>query len=340
MQTRLSALILTGVATTFLATAGWAQTVLNFNSQFLEHTVTGQAERWFSEEMARRTDGEVEIRMFFGGGLGAPGEGLSLLADGAIDMASTSVGFFPAELPLSSALGAIPMALDTLTHTTVLIDRVLDEVPQVREEHARLGVRALYFQHLNPYYLVSRVPITGLADLDGLRMRTWGSEMPRLAAAAGAVPVSLFVPELYESFARGVIDVAPFSLDFTRDHRLYEVAPHFTTVPVYVGISSVAWISDDAWNRLTEEQQAILLEVAAETRQMDYEMMGAAADEARAHLEAQGVTFHDFPEADMEAWQAANPDFFGDFIARMEGLGLGAPAGEIVRLWREVRAGG
>src|SRR5690554_5408024 len=122
-----------GLAATMLSTPAWAQKVLNFNSQVLENTVPGQIEKWFAEEITSRSDGEVTVRVFFGEGLGSATESLSLMADGAIDMASMSAGYYPAELPLTAAPNSIPMALDDVAQAMELMTRVLDEVPAVRE---------------------------------------------------------------------------------------------------------------------------------------------------------------------------------------------------------------
>lgn len=314
--------------------------VLNFNSQVLEHTASGQAEKWFAEEVTARSDGDLTVRVFFGEGLGSATESLSLMADGAIDMASMSAGYYPGELPLTAAPNSFPMALDDVAQAMELMARILDEVPGVREEHERNGIRALFFHNLNPYYLLSTEPIEQLSDLDGKRMRTWGAEMPQLATAADAVPVTLGMGELYESLSRGAVDVVPLSFDYIRDYRLYEVADNIALVPAFVGPTGGVWISEATWQSLSEEEQELLLTVADEALQRDYELVTAAADEARAYLEEEGVSIQDFPEEEEEKWREANPDFFGNFIANMEQRGQGEAAEQMIEIYREVRGGG
>lgn len=317
-----------------------ADTVLNFNSQVLENTVSGQIEKWFAEEVTRRSEGEITINVFFGEGLGKATESLSLMEDGAIELASMSAGYYPAELPLTAAPNSIPMALDTVAQSMELMTRMLEEVPAVREEHARNGVRALFFHNLNEYYLLSTEPLTTFESIEGERMRTWGAEMPKLAAAAGAIPVTIGLGEVYESLSSGAVSVVPISYDYIRDYRLYEVAKHISTVPAFVGPTGGVWISEAAWSSLTPEQQQLIDEVATEALQRDYEEVTGAADVARAYLEENGVTIHDFPPAEVEKWQAANPDFFADFVSQMEAAGQGDAARQIVEIWTEVREGG
>ena len=47
----------------------------------------------------------------------------------------------------------------------------------------------------------------------GRKVRTWGRDMPRVVQAAGAVPVTLGLADLYEALGRGTVDCIPFSVD-------------------------------------------------------------------------------------------------------------------------------
>ncbi|GGF74988.1 hypothetical protein GCM10011402_29580 [Paracoccus acridae] len=325
------------MALTCLGLPAAAGTTLNFNSQVLENTVSGQIEKWFAEEVTRRSEGDLTIKVFFGEGLGKATESLSLMEDGAIDLASMSAGYYPAELPLTAAPNSIPMALDTVSQSMELMTRLLEEVPAVREEHARNGVRALFFHNLNEYYLVSTKPLTTFESLKGERMRTWGADMPKLASAAGAIPVTVGLGEVYESLSSGAISVIPLSYDYTRDYRLYEVAKNISTVPAFVGPTGGVWISETAWSNLTPDDQRLIKEVAAEALQRDFEEVTAAAEDARAYLVENGVTLHEFPAEELEKWKSANPDFLADFVRQMEAAGQGDAARQIVQIYAEVR---
>ena len=335
----LSGMLLAGTMLAAASQPGWARTVLNLNSQVLENTVSGQIEKWFADEVTSRSDGELTIRVFFGEGLGKATESLSLLSDGAIEMASMSASYYPAELPLTSAPNSLPVALDNVAQSMALMNRLLDEVPAIREEHERNGIRALFFHNLNEYYLLSTNPLTTFDSLKGERMRTWGADMPRLASSAGAVPITIGLGEIYESLSSGAISVVPLSYDYIRDYRLYEVAKNISTFPAFVGPTGGVWISQNAWNNLDEDQQALLLDVADEALQRDFEKVTAASSEARSYLEEQGVTIHEFPEEEAEKWKSAAPDFFAHFVQTMDQAGKGEAARQMTEIWHQVRSG-
>jgi TRAP-type C4-dicarboxylate transport system substrate-binding protein len=313
-----------------------AKTVLNLNSQWPATTVGSQVDQWFADEIKRRTNGEVEIKIFWSESLGTPTETLTLMQEGAIDMAVLSPGYFPAELPFHAAPNSIPMAMTSVTQASVLMKRLVEEVPAFREEQQANGIRSLFFHHLNPYLLVSTEPITTIADMKGKKMRTWGNEMPRMVRAVGGTPITLMMPEIYESLSRGLIDTAPFAVDLVETYKLYEPAKHISEITLWLGPSAATWISDQAWSRLTPEQQKIFLGVAEEARARDAEAVMEAATLARGSLQAKGITFHNFPKSEAEKWREANPDFFADFVATMEKDGKGDDAQEMVDIWHEV----
>ena len=63
-----------------------AKTVLRANSQWNETHAGSQVDKWWAEEIKKRTNGEVEIKLFFGGALGKAQENLPLLRAGIANM--------------------------------------------------------------------------------------------------------------------------------------------------------------------------------------------------------------------------------------------------------------
>jgi TRAP-type C4-dicarboxylate transport system substrate-binding protein len=316
-----------------------AQTELKMSSQWTENTVTSEADRWWASEIEKRTGGQVKIKIFYAGTLAKANENLQLIRSGGVELVNMSAAYFGADLPLFTAPNSIPMAMSAVPQATALIQRLLTEVPAMDEEAKRNGVRALFFHHLNPYQLVCKEPIKGLADLKGKKIRTWGSDMPRMVQAAGAVPVTLGLAELYEGLSRGTVDCIPFSVDLMVSYKIHEVAKHVHDVTLWLGPTSGVWMSRTAWDQLSPEYQKVLTDVSSEAAIKDRDLTIAAAKTATEQLRAAGVTFHVFPDADKRAWQAANPNFFAAFIEAQEKAGRGDAARAMVRIWKEVTGG-
>jgi TRAP-type transport system periplasmic protein len=321
-----------------LAAPADAKTTLKLNSQWPATTAGSKVDQWFADEIKARTNGEVEIRIFWSEALGKAAENLSLLKSGAIEMGAMSPGYFPTQLPFHAAPNSIPMAMETVKQANVLMKRLAAEVPAFQEEAKANGVRTLFFHHLNPYLLVSRDPITSVEAMKGRKIRTWGTDMPRMAQAVGATPVTLSLPEIYESLSRGVVDSAPFSVDLVVNYKIFEVAKNISEVTLWLGPSWGVWIGEAAWQKLTPAQQKIVTDVAEEARERDYKATTEAEAVAREELKKRGVNFHAFPEAEKAKWRAALPNFFDDFIAAQEKNGKGADARKAVAIWKDVVA--
>jgi TRAP-type transport system periplasmic protein len=316
-----------------------ARVVLRANSQWQENHVGSQVDKWWAEEIRNRTNGEVDIQLFFAEALGKAAENLDLLRQGAIDIAMMSPGYFPAQLPFHSAPNSIPMAMAEVGQATELMERLMAEIPAIEQEARDQGVKTLFFHHLNPYQLVCKEPVTTVAGMRGKKMRTWGSELPRAMEAVGATPVTLFLPEFYEGISRGTVDCLPLSVDLVLNLNIHEVAKHISEITIWLGPTNATWVSLQSWERLTPEQQRIVEEVSREAMYRDRDATIGIAEEARSKLIEHGVTFHEFPEAEQQKWREANPDFFADFIAAMEEKGKGEDARRMIEIWREVVGG-
>ena len=332
--------VLTLVASATLVVMGTqissAKVLLRANSQWNENHTGSQVDKWWAEEIKKRTNGEVEIKLFFGGALGKETENLPVLRQGAIDIAMMSPGYFPAQLPFHAAPNSIPMAMAKVEQATELMERFMTEVPAFDKEAKENGIKTLFFHHLNAYQLVCKEQIKGVADMKGKKMRTWGKALPQAVEAVGATPVTMFLPELYEGLSRGAVDCIPFSVDLMMSYKMYEVAKHIMEITIWEGPTNGTWISLKSWDKLTADQQKVLQEVSLEAMRRDRDVTIEAGKKAIIELKAKGVQFHEFPEAEQAKWRALNPDFFGDFIKEMAKKGQEADAIKTIKIWKEV----
>jgi len=321
------------------APAAASAETLRMSSQWTETTAGAQVDKWWAKEIEKRTGGALEVKIFWEGVLGKAKENLALIQNASIDLAAMSPGYFPAELPFHAAPNSIPMAMSAVPQATELMRRLLTEVPEFDREARRNGMKALFFHHLNPYKLVCKESVSGVEDMKGRKVRTWGKDMPRMVQAVGAVPVTLGLAELYEGLSRGTVDCIPFSVDLMVNYKIYEVAKHVHDITLWEGPTNAVWIARPVWEGLTDEQRNIVQQVSFEAAERDRDQVMAAADAAVETLKEKGVTFHDFPEAEKVRWKEANPDFFADFVAEQEKAGRGEAARKTIAIWREVVGG-
>jgi TRAP-type C4-dicarboxylate transport system substrate-binding protein len=168
------------------------------NGPFLE--VEGE----FIEAVEERTDGRVEFNVVYSGGLGAGDELLTLAGRGAVDMASVVPGYYPNQLLFAKAL-QIPHVFDSPAEAIEVAEYSYDNIPAFKEELDQSRVRRLFHQPLGSYYLAGpSEDCQTLGGLEGKKVRTFGSDIPKMMNAIGAVPQSVPAGDQYEALERGI----------------------------------------------------------------------------------------------------------------------------------------
>lgn len=154
--------------------------------------------------------------------------------------------------------------------------------------------------------LVAKVPINGVADLEGVKIRSPSGLAATVFQKAGAAPVSMSLSDVFTSLEKGVIDAADASAYINNSTSgFHQVA----TYPLYPGIHSMAvrqmTINKGIWDGLTSEQQdavEIWFYAAYDDvrRQLDLQDRAQAAKDAAAGV----ITIIDWPQAERDKFRA------------------------------------
>ncbi len=153
---------------------------------------------------------------------------------------------------------------------------------------------------------ISKVPLDGVDDLAGLKMRAPEGLVQQVFAAAGAAPVNLPGSEVFTSLDKGVIDAADYTVFSTNhDQGMHDVAMH----PVYPGFHSMPLvevsINKATWDSMPADIQAIL---EMSVRDFAHNMVGRlAANDTLAVAEANAdpdITVHNWSAAERAKFRA------------------------------------
>lgn len=187
-------------------------------------------EPW-SQELARRTNGQVRITFFAAGStFGNPARAYDQVVSGVTDIAVGLRGVPAGRFPRMSII-EIPF----MAQTANAASRALwDVYPRyLREDFP--DVKVLGLQAHNGGLITTRErPVTRLEDMRGLRLRTPSPVVSAMLQALGAVPVSMAPLEVYENVQRGTVDGAAFTWDALNAFRIVEVTRHEFDIRSYV----------------------------------------------------------------------------------------------------------
>ena len=158
----------------------------------------------FAELVAKKTNGQIEIKVYPNESLGKEVENIDMIKTGAADMVIS--GESMQTWAPKAALMAVPYAFRDTAHMQAVIESELgDEIAAQIEE--KVGLIPLYYHLRAPRNLTSNRPINTPADLNGFKMRV--PNVPLFVdawKAAGAAPQAMAFNEVFTALQQGVIE--------------------------------------------------------------------------------------------------------------------------------------
>lgn len=270
----------------------------------------GQGATHFKELVEEKSEGKVQIEIYFDGQLGHGGDNIEQLQTATLEM--TIVGSDIADMEQFFQVFDLPYLFKDRDHAKKVLtdDEVLDKCNEYLASHGlvMLGMWENGFRQITN----SKKPIVVPEDLAGLDIRTPESEIRvKMFKSYGANPVVMAFSELYTSLQQNVIDGQENPYGNIWGDKLFEVQKYIShSDHVFTPINVL--IAKEYFDSLDPEIQDILMEAARETTpwQMDW----AASQEADwiKDFEDYGCELN---EVDKDAFVAASQPIWDDFRA-------------------------
>ncbi|WP_323040036.1 TRAP transporter substrate-binding protein DctP [Gemmobacter sp.] len=275
---------------------------------FPESGAQGRIDQAFGKDITDSTGGALAFKFFWSGSLGAGNEIVHLIRDGAISYGVSAPAYYAAEMPVAGLTNGTPFLFAEAATAMRLQDELSRTNPHFLAEYERMGVFPILQHGLTASRLMCTRKVASTADLNALRVRSFGAYLPVALQALGAVPVTMSTADMYEGLQRGTVDCVPVSYATAGAFRLHEVARFWTDLNLGASSGPVFYTSwenykDGGWG---DDLRAAV--DAASARAMETEIAMLVADD-KAALDAAiaaGVTFTPF--ADPDAVYAKVPD--------------------------------
>jgi len=229
--------------------------------------------------------------------------------DGLVDVSYVTASYTPARHPLP-LLAELPGSGSSAEVNSVAYNRIHWKYLQQANEYK--GVKLLgVFTHGPGQMFSVKKPVTSVADLAGMKVRSGGGISEASAKALGASPLVKPAPESYELLSSGVADATFFPSESIKSFNLDKVVKHATYFPGGFYSSSFGFfMNEDKWNKLSKQDQDAITSVSGEALARLAGKAWDAADKVGIEaLKAAGVAMVD-----------ANPAFVADVRKRTEPL--------------------
>ncbi len=228
----------------------------------------GLMQTYFQTELARRVEERTEHTINFiegySGSIVRTSETLEGVQNGIVDIGGFCYCFEPSNLPLHAFQVMLPFGTMDPTVSLKIAQDVYREVPYLTEVFEEEFNQKLLARIADAgYNLGTSFDWNTVEDLQGIKIAGAGLNLNWLRHA-GATPVQGALPEAYTGLRTNVYEGWIMFPSAWVQLKLYEPAPYYTMI----GFGSITWhgltINLNTWNRLPEDVQEILLEVAAD----------------------------------------------------------------------------
>ena len=253
-------------------------------------TIVGQTDSFFAEKVEELTGGSVKIDLQAAGVLGSENDVLDAIAnyDDSIDISRISAFALTTYGCQKASLLSIPYTWTGRDHFWAFADSELAAEFLNEPQEIGLPLRGIFYGEEGFRHFFTREPVAGIKDLAGLKLRVSNDPvMVGMVNGLGASATPIAFGELYSALQTGVVDGAEQPIANYKANAFPEVANNLILDGHTLGAIQVV-ITDTAWEKLTEEQQAAVMEAGKLAQEFNRELSQTAENEVLEELKANG----------------------------------------------------
>ena len=210
-------------------------------------------EQPFFENLAKHTGLPVEVDYKPMDVLGVKDvDGLRVLKSGLFDIVTLRIAQVSRDEPFLLGADLVGLSPDYETARKV-VNAYRDAMDKRLQE--RHGAKLLGVWPFGPQVVFCKIPIGGLGDLKGRKVRVYDQSLARFIEKIGGIPVTIPFGETQQALERGVTDCAITGPSSANSAGWPEVTTHFMPIGFQIALNAYA-MSLPKWNSLAPEQQA------------------------------------------------------------------------------------
>jgi TRAP-type transport system periplasmic protein len=250
------------------------------------------------ESIKEESSGKLDYTLYAGGALGKGPAHYDIVKNGMSDIGYFTATWTPGKFPLAEAL-SMAMWIDGKDKATAIGNELYASSPALQKEFE--DVHLIELNGCIQAFLWTRKPVTSLADLKGLKIRTPGGMQTQYIKNLGAEPVFMPLGDVYTSLDTGAIDglvtCPPLILAF----KLHEVVKH-GVVATFGCVTEGVVMNKRKWNKLDAEDQATITKVASNPYAHTHGLDQGTYEEMITELKDKGVTLHSLDDETQQEW--------------------------------------
>jgi len=242
-----------------LATGALAQTKWDMPTPYAATNFHTENVVQFVADIDKATAGKLKITVHANGSLFKANEIKRAVQGGQAQIGEILISGYANEDPVFGA-DSVPFLATSYADAAKLwkvSKKALDE------RLARQGLKVLYSVPWPPQGIYANRPIATIADMKGLKMRTYNPATSRIAELAGAQPVTIQAAELAQAMATGAVNANITSGATGYDTKAWEQVKYFYDTQAWLP-KNIVFVSQKAFDALDKASQNAVLKAATE----------------------------------------------------------------------------
>ena len=268
-------------------------------------TIVGQTATAFKEKVEELSGGSITIDIQASGVLGSENDVLdNILAGGdTIDMSRISAFALTSYGCNKAKLLSIPYTWESREHWWNFANSDLAQEFLSEPQEIGLPIRGVFYGEEGFRHFFTVKEVSGIEDLKGMKLRVSNDPvMNGMVEGLGASPTVVSFGELYSALQTGVVDGAEQPIANYKSNAFPEVANNLILDGHTLGAVQVV-ITDNAWNKLTENQQACIMEAGKYAQDFNAKLSETEENKVLDELKANGCNVVEV--TDKAPWQEA-----------------------------------
>jgi len=216
----------------------------------------------FASDVEKATDGKLKITVHSNASLFKAPEIKRAVQGGQAQIGEILISGYSNEDPLFG-VDSVPFLATSYADADKLwkaSKKALDD------RFAKQGLMILYAVPWPPQGIYSSKPLSSVADMKGLKMRTYNPYTSRIAELAGAQPVTIQAAELAQAFATGAVNANITSGATGYDTKAWEVVKNYYDTQAWLP-KNVVFVNKAAFDALDKATQAAVIKAAADAEE-------------------------------------------------------------------------
>lgn len=265
------------LAMPMLGRGALAATTLNLSDILPETNFQVRNAKRYAEEVAKATNGDINISVKAGGSLGFKGpEQMRAVRDGLVPMADVLTSQQIGDDPIFGTDG-IPFLVSSPADLKALHKYLRPEFDKVV---AKYNQKILYMVPSPAQYMFLKVKTDNVAGLKGIKIRGADKNTVDTCNAVGMAGVQIPWGELIPALASGRVDGVATSAASGVDGKFWEFLKYFYPTN-HTWSTNMVNINLDTWNKISPASQKAMLDLAAK---LEPEFWKISADEDEVSL--------------------------------------------------------